>query len=145
MDAAIRMSGSSVMPAGSKRMFVNFETYVSRGTPYCRPIEIATEKASMIPASVEPCLLILRKTSPRPSSGYDDAVMYPSAPATENDVVVLGRDFGSRLRIGRYSTSVSTAFFGSSDFLPPAERGWPTLQLSRYTASALRPSFQPSA
>src|SRR5215204_1042565 len=99
----------------------------------------------MIPASVEPCLLILRKTSPRPSSGYDDAVMYPSAPATENDVVVLGRDFGNRLRIGRYSTRVSTSSAAASAFLPDAESGWPTLQLSRYTASALRPSFQPSA
>ena len=63
------MSGSSVMPAGSKRMLVNFETYVSSGTPYCRPIEMATENASITPASVEPCFDIFRKTSPRPSSG----------------------------------------------------------------------------
>jgi hypothetical protein len=65
----MRTSVSSVMPAGSKRMLVNLLTYVSSGTPYCRPIEIATEKASMTPARVEPCLDILRKTSPRPSSG----------------------------------------------------------------------------
>ena len=70
----MRMSGSSVMPAGSKRMLVNLLTYVSSGTPYCRPIEMATENASITPARVEPCLDILRKTSPRPSSGYDDAV-----------------------------------------------------------------------
>jgi hypothetical protein len=63
------------MPAGSKRMFVNFATYVSSGTPYCRPTEIAIEKASMTPARVEPCLDIFRKTSPIPSSGYEDAVM----------------------------------------------------------------------
>src|SRR5687767_14488133 len=129
------MSGSSVMPAGSKRMLVNFETYVSRGTPYCRPIEIAIENASMTPASVEPCFDILRKTSPTPSSGYDDAVRYPSAPATENDTVWLGRFFGSRLRTGRYSmifsgsalTTAVSALAGAFD----TESGWPTLQLSR--------------
>ena len=65
----MRMSGSSVMPAGSKRMLVNLPTNVSSGTPYCRPIEMATEKASMTPARVEPCFDIFRKTSPRPSSG----------------------------------------------------------------------------
>ena len=68
------MSGSSVMPAGSNRMLVNLQTYVSSGTPYCRPMEIAMENASITPARVEPCLDILRKTSPRPSSGYDEAV-----------------------------------------------------------------------
>ncbi|CAM5245650.1 hypothetical protein SVIOM342S_04015 [Streptomyces violaceorubidus] len=57
------------MPSGSKRMLVNFETYVSSGTPYWRPTETAMEKASIMPARVEPCLDILRKTSPRPSSG----------------------------------------------------------------------------
>ena len=44
------------MPAGSKRMLVNLLTYVSSGTPYCRPMEMATEKASITPARVEPCL-----------------------------------------------------------------------------------------
>ena len=63
------MSGSSVIPAGSKRMLVNFSTYFSSGTPYCRPMEIAIENASITPASVDPCLPSLRKTSPRPSSG----------------------------------------------------------------------------
>ena len=63
------MSGSSVRPAGSKRMLMNFETYVSSGTPYCSAIEIAIENASITPASVEPCLPSLRNTSPRPSSG----------------------------------------------------------------------------
>src|SRR5690349_17695043 len=101
------MSESSVIPAGSNRMLVNLATNVSSGTPYCSPIEMATENASITPASVEPCLDILRKTSPSPSSGYDDAVRYPSAPATENDTVELGRFFGSRLRTGRYSTTRS--------------------------------------
>src|SRR5882757_7241821 len=99
-EAAIRMSGSSVIPAGSKRMLVNLATKVSRGTPYCRPIEMATENASITPASVEPCLDILRNTSPSPSSGYEDDVRYPSAPPTENDTVSDGRFLGSRLRTG---------------------------------------------
>src|SRR3954447_21526510 len=124
------MSGSSVMPAGSKRMLVNFWTYVSSGTPYCRAMEMAIEKASITPASVEPCLPSLRKTSPRPSSGYDPAVMYPSAPATENDVVIEGRDLGSRLRVGLLTTT--TSVLGASDVFDFAsESGWPTLQLSR--------------
>src|SRR5947209_19137620 len=95
------------------------------------------ENASITPASVEPCLDIFRKTSPSPSSGYDDAVRYPSAPATENETVSDGRFFGSRLRTGRYSTTFSTclpvaagsvAF--SVDFFD-ADSGCPTLQLSR--------------
>ncbi len=52
------------MPAGSKRMFVNFDTNASSGTPYWRPIEIEIENASITPARVEPCLLIMMKTSP---------------------------------------------------------------------------------
>jgi hypothetical protein len=68
------MSGSSVIPAGSKRMFTNFETYVSNGTPYCSAIEMAMENASITPASVEPCFDILTNSSPIPSSGYDEEV-----------------------------------------------------------------------
>ena len=37
IDEAKRMSGSSVMPAGSKRMLVNASTNARSGTPYCRP------------------------------------------------------------------------------------------------------------
>ena len=69
IDCAIRTSGSSVIPAGSNRMLVNFSTNVSSGTPYCRAIETAIEKASMTPARVEPCLPSFRNSSPRPSSG----------------------------------------------------------------------------
>ena len=69
IDCAMRTSGSSVRPAGSKRRLVNFSTKVSSGTPYCRPIETAIEKASITPARVEPCLPNLRKISPSsPSS-----------------------------------------------------------------------------
>src|SRR5215831_9977672 len=99
--------------------------------PYCRPTEIAIEKASITPASVEPCLPSLRNTSPSPLSGYDPAVMYPSAPPTENDVVCDGRDFGRRLRVGRYSMTFSTVG-STADFAAfPADNGCPTLQLSR--------------
>ena len=61
---AIRMSGSSVMPAGSKRMLVNASTKLRSGTPYCRPWLTEMAKASMMPASVEPCFDTLRKISP---------------------------------------------------------------------------------
>jgi hypothetical protein len=37
--------------------------------PYWRPTEIDIEKASITPASVEPCLPSLTKISPSPSSG----------------------------------------------------------------------------
>ena len=37
IDLAKRMSGSSVMPAGSNFMFTNASTYARSGTPYCRP------------------------------------------------------------------------------------------------------------
>src|ERR671930_943992 len=125
------MSESSVSPAGSKRMLVNFWTYVSSGTPYCNAIEIAIEKASITPASVEPCLPSLRNTSPSPLSGYEPAVMYPSAPPTENDVVRDGRDFGSRRRVGRYSTTFSTDCAVVPAFALSTDKGCPTLQLSR--------------
>ena len=69
------MSGSFVMPDGSNFMLMNFETYVSSGTPYCSPIETAMANASMTPESVEPCFDVFRKISPRPSSGYEPAVM----------------------------------------------------------------------
>ena len=71
----MRMSASSVMPAGSKRMLMYFDTNASSGTPYCRPMEMDTENASITPASVDPCLLILMKTSPSVPSSYSPAVM----------------------------------------------------------------------
>src|SRR4051794_15879279 len=58
------MSASSVMPAGSKRMLVNFATYVSSGTPYCSAIDTDTENASITPASVELCFDISLKGVP---------------------------------------------------------------------------------
>ena len=69
IDWLILMSGSSVIPAGSNRMLTNLDTKASNGTPYCSAIEMAMEKASITPASVEPCLPSLRNTSPSsPSS-----------------------------------------------------------------------------
>jgi hypothetical protein len=75
IDCAIRMSGSSVRPAGSNFRLVNFCTKVSSGTPYWRAMDTAIEKASITPARVEPCLPSFRNTSPRPSSGYEPEVM----------------------------------------------------------------------
>src|SRR5436305_1911934 len=68
------MSGSSVMPAGSKRRLVNVSTKARSGTPYCRPwlTEIANE--SMMPASVEPCFDTLRNSSPGRPSSYSATV-----------------------------------------------------------------------
>src|SRR6202000_1830995 len=76
--------------------------------PYCSPTEMAMEKASITPASVEPCLPSLRNTSPTPSSGELEAVMSPPARATENLVTVAGRCRGSRRRTGRYSCGAGT-------------------------------------
>src|SRR3954447_8494629 len=96
------------------------------------------EKASMTPARVEPCLPSLRNTSPRLPSGYRPEVMYPSAPATLNDVVRLVRFFGNRLRTGCDRVAgAASALASASAFLAPfvediaSDSGWPTLQLSR--------------
>src|SRR5665647_478137 len=140
------MSGSSVIPAGSNRMFVNFSTYVSSGTPYCSATDTAIENASITPARVDPCLPSLRNTSPRPSPGYDPAVMYPSAPATLKEVVTEVRWRGSRLRTALAGAApvVDAAAGAGTDVaeVDPPDSGWPTLRLSRYTASALMPIFQ---
>ena len=68
------MSGSSVMPAGSKRMFVYISTNALSGTPYCRPWLTEMAKASMIPERVEPCFATLRKISPGRPSSYSPTV-----------------------------------------------------------------------
>ena len=71
----MRISESSVIPAGSKRKFVNFSTNVSSGTPYWSPIETAIENASITPARVEPCLPSFRNTSQSAPSAYAPEVM----------------------------------------------------------------------
>ena len=62
------------MPAGSKRMLVNFSTKVRSGTPYCRPRLTEMAKASMMPARVEPCLDTCMKISPGRPSSYSPTV-----------------------------------------------------------------------
>src|SRR3954454_22658937 len=131
-DFDIRMSASSVRPLGSKDRLVNFETNVSNGTPYCRPMLTAIENASITPASVEPCLPSLRKISPSSPSSCAPEVMYPSAPPTVNDVVRDARDFGSRLRNGLgTSTTFASGSEVDADLALASASGWPTLQLSR--------------
>ncbi len=70
----MRSSGSSVMPAGSNFMLANLRTKVARGTPCCSPMLTAMEKASMIPARVDPCLETLMNTSPGRPSSYSPTV-----------------------------------------------------------------------
>ena len=86
------MSGSSVMPAGSKRMLVNALTKAGRGTPYCRPWLTEMAKASMMPARVEPCFETLMNTSPGRPSSYSPTVTKPLQSATRNSKVRLVRD-----------------------------------------------------
>ena len=65
----MRMSLSSVIPAGSNRVLVYFSTKVRSGTPCWSPMLTAIAKESMIPARVEPCFETFMNTSPgRPSS-----------------------------------------------------------------------------
>ena len=83
------------MPAGSKRMLVNFSTNASSGTPYCRPRLTEIANASMIPASVEPCLATFRNTSPGRPSSNSPTVAYPWQSATRNENVFELRMRGS--------------------------------------------------
>ena len=58
------MSASFVMPDGSKRMWLNFETYTSSGTPYWRPSETEIMNEFMRPARVVPSFAMSTKMSP---------------------------------------------------------------------------------
>ncbi len=91
------MSGSSVIPAGSKRMPVKVSTYARSGTPYCRPWLTEMAKASMMPASVEPCLETRTKISPGRPSSYSPTVTKPLQSATRNSKVRDARGSGSSL------------------------------------------------
>ena len=58
------MSASFVNPLGSKRMWLNFETYTSSGTPYWRPSETEIMNEFISPASVVPSFAMSTKMSP---------------------------------------------------------------------------------
>ena len=60
--------------------------------------------ASMIPASVEPCLDTVRKTSPGRPSSYSPTVRKPLQSATRNSNVRPRRLRGSFWRTGRWTT-----------------------------------------
>ena len=64
MDLAIGTFLLPVKPLGSKRMWLNFEHRSLSGTPYCSAMLMLVAKASIMPASVEPCLAIVMKISP---------------------------------------------------------------------------------
>ena len=145
IDEAKRMSGSSVMPAGSKRMLVKASTKARSGTPYCSPYEMDLANASMIPDRVDPCLETVRKISPGRPSPYSPMVAKPLQSATRNSKVRLVRVRGSFWRTGCgmiRSTMRSTISAGvladgpscSGAALSPffwVDSGCPTLQLSR--------------
>ena len=90
----MRMSGSSVMPAGSKRMPVNASTKLRSGTPYCRPWLTEMAKASMMPARVEPCFDTRTKISPGRPSSYSPTVTKPLQSATRNSKVLRAAGAG---------------------------------------------------
>ena len=142
IDEAKRMSGSSVIPAGSKRLFTNASTNARIGTPYCKPYEIDLAKASMMPLSVEPCFDTVRKISPGRPSAYSPMVAKPLQSATRNSKVRELRVRGSFWRTGWCTTfstmrSMTWLALAAAGVLSSAPSflavlsGWPTLQLSR--------------
>ena len=138
---AIRMSGSSVMPAGSNRTPTNVSTKAASGTPYCRPWLSEMANASMIPARVDPCLETFTKISPGRPSGYSPTVTNPLQSATRNSKVRDRRDLGSRRRTGSGTdpacgatpaSEPETAAAASVErSASPRVSGWATLELSR--------------
>src|SRR5438034_142634 len=58
MDLAKPMSGLLVQPLGSKRVCANFSHSILSGTPCCNDSEMAQEKLSMSPETVEPSIAI---------------------------------------------------------------------------------------
>ena len=59
----------STMPEGSKRVKVKASTNSSKGTPYCKPMEIAMAKLFISERKAEPSLCMSMNTSAsRPSS-----------------------------------------------------------------------------
>ena len=69
MLLAKRTSGFFVWPIGSNRVCENFLTYTSSGTPYCRLIDTAVPKQSIMPPIVLPSLAIVMNSSPGRPSG----------------------------------------------------------------------------
>ena len=138
------------MPCGSKRVNVNTSTNSSSGTPCCRPrlIEIARQLSMLRKAA--PSLCMSMKISPSDPSSYSPVRTYTLWPATFASTVNPPRLRGRRRRgvtagavIGASANgaAATTAF---SFFLSEVERGWLSLQPSRYRATAFRPSFHDS-
>lgn len=91
IDCAIRMSGSSVGPAGSKRSLRELRRRLQRHASYCRPIDTpAMANESITPARVDPCLPSLTNNSLRPSSVGPSRQVTP-APPTENEMAQARR------------------------------------------------------
>ena len=69
------MSGLPVRPAGSNRVWPNFFTRTSIGTPYCSEMEVAVATVSIRPETTEPCFAMVQKISPGAPSSYMPTVM----------------------------------------------------------------------
>ncbi len=96
----MRISGSSVMPAGSNLVLTKASMNARIGTPYCKPYEMLLAKASMMPARVEPCFETVKNTSPGRPSEYSPMVAKPLQSATLNSNVRPRRERGSFSRTG---------------------------------------------
>ena len=57
-------------PAGSKRVKTKASTNSSRGTPYCRPMEMAMAKLFISERKAAPSLCMSMKISPSSPSSY---------------------------------------------------------------------------
>ena len=71
MDVAILMVSLPVtVPDGSKRVKVKASTYSSKGTPYCRPMEMAMAKLFIKERNAAPSLCMSIKISDNRPSSY---------------------------------------------------------------------------
>ena len=111
-----------MIPSGSKRMYANFRTKVSSGTPYWRPIEIAVANAFIMPLIVEPSFpMSVRKISP------SDAVLVLAG----RDVALVAADrelVRERLALARHPAphrarrldAAAASAASSAVFVPPS-------------------------
>jgi hypothetical protein len=110
IDFALRMSGSLVIPDGSKRMCANFETYTSSGTPYWSPSETEiTETEPRLPEADCPAVCCGSRTPngrgrPRPPG----APPPPCNPRPRAGVLVAGPKHSRSQQRGAIARLLST-------------------------------------
>ena len=102
----------------------------------------------MTPDNVLPCLETFTNNSPGVPSSYSPTVKNPSRSDSTNRYVRLFRTRGNFRRTALFTIILSsvdcTDGFSSAPSFLAILSGWPTLQLSRYTATALSPIFHES-